>query len=43
MCGIVGILTGTNNHYSLEEIVNNMADKIVYRGPDNTGVYLDKK
>ena len=43
MCGIVGILTGTNNHYCLQEIVNNMADKIVHRGPDNTGVYFDKK
>ena len=43
MCGIVGILTGTNNHYCLQEIVNNMAEKIVHRGPDNTGVYFDKK
>ena len=43
MCGIVGILTGTNNQYCLEEIVNNMAEKIVHRGPDNSGVYFDEK
>ena len=42
MCGIVGILTGTNNQYCLQEIVNKMAEKIVHRGPDNTGVYFDE-
>ena len=42
MCGIVGVLTGTDNKYCLKEIVNNMAEKIVHRGPDNTGIYFDK-
>ena len=42
MCGIVGVLTGSNNKYCLKEIVNNMAEKILHRGPDNTGIYFDK-
>ena len=42
MCGIVGVVTGTNNQYSLREIVNKMAAKIVHRGPDNRGIYFDE-
>ena len=39
MCGIVGVVTGSNNQYSLEEIVNNMAKKIIHRGPINKGIF----
>ena len=43
MCGIVGVVTGQNNQYCLPEIVNDMAKKIINRGPDNKGIYFDKE
>ena len=42
MCGIVGIVTGQNNQYSISEIINSMARKIIHRGPDHYGFYFDK-
>ena len=43
MCGIVGVVTGSNNQYCLEEIINNMAEQIIHRGPDNRGVFFDEE
>ena len=42
MCGIVGALTGFNNKYQILDIVNKMARKIIHRGPDFSGIYIDK-
>ena len=42
MCGIVGVVTGTNNQYQLNEIVNKMAKEITHRGPDYSGIYFDE-
>ena len=42
MCGIVGAVTGHNNKYQILDIVSKMAKKIIHRGPDSSGIYLDK-
>ena len=42
MCGIVGAVTGLNNKYQILDIVNKMAKKIIHRGPDSSGIYLDE-
>ena len=42
MCGIVGAVTGLNNKYQIIDIVNKMAKKIIHRGPDSSGIYLDE-
>ncbi len=42
MCGIVGAVTGVNNKNKILDIVNQMAKEIIHRGPDSSGVYLDK-
>lgn len=43
MCGIVGFVT---NNYSLEtkkKQINKMMDRIIHRGPDSSGEYIDDK
>lgn len=39
MCGIVGFVNTKDNK---EEIVTNMMDRIVHRGPNSSGHYIDK-
>ena len=43
MCGIVGVITGRENRYDLEDIISKMSNKISHRGPDGSGKYLDKE
>ncbi len=43
MCGIVGAVTGLDNRYQILDIVKKMAKKIIHRGPDSSGIYLDDK
>ena len=42
MCGIVGLITD-NKSIDLEKNVLTMANKLEHRGPDDAGVWLDKK
>ena len=42
MCGVVGAVTGIKNKYKNLDIVNKMAKKIIHRGPDSAGIYLDE-
>ena len=39
MCGIVGIVSKSKNK---EEIIKKMNDKIIHRGPDEEGIYIDE-
>ncbi len=39
MCGIVGFVSDKPNK---SEIIKNMTDKIIHRGPDKEGYYIDK-
>lgn len=41
MCGIVGVLSSKNN--DLESIAREMTQTLHHRGPDDQGVWLDKK
>ena len=41
MCGIVGIVTSPENRFDLNNIINDMADQIIHRGPDYRGIFLD--
>ncbi len=38
MCGIVGFI---NNKENKKEIIENMSNKIIHRGPDECGFYID--
>ena len=38
MCGIVGYVS---NKKSKKEVLESMANKIIHRGPDGYGYYLD--
>jgi len=38
MCGIVGFI---NNKENKKEIIENMSNKIIHRGPDECGYYVD--
>ena len=40
MCGIVGIID-KNNKTTKKKIIKNMADKIIHRGPDAEGYFVD--
>lgn len=40
MCGISGIISTSNKNVS-EEIVREMSDRMILRGPDSSGVYVD--
>ncbi len=41
MCGIVGFVD-KNSHQDKTKIIKEMADKIIHRGPDGEGYYVDK-
>jgi len=42
MCGIVGWLNLDENIGGNKKIVENMTNKLMYRGPDSTGYFVDK-
>jgi asparagine synthase (glutamine-hydrolysing) len=43
MCRIVGFIDfNFNNSYSLEETITLMRDTLIYGGPDDAGVFIDK-
>lgn len=39
MCGIAGMLTGSNKNLNSRQIVENMADVLLHRGPDGGAVW----
>lgn len=39
MCGIVGFFSGEENK---SKIIKNMTDRIIHRGPDKEGYYIDE-
>ncbi|NLC87513.1 MAG: asparagine synthase (glutamine-hydrolyzing) [Clostridiaceae bacterium] len=45
MCGILGFVNFKEDLYTktYEEILNNMADKIIKRGPDENGCYINNR
>lgn len=40
MCGITGVLTNGSAHH-LDEVVRAMTDRLVHRGPDDRGTWVD--
>src|ERR1700745_3436434 len=43
MCGITGFLTSsTKNECEMKLVVKHMADQLVHRGPDDSGVWVDR-
>ncbi len=42
MCGITGFVNHTKDISSYKNVLNNMTDEIIKRGPDETGIYLEK-
>jgi hypothetical protein len=44
MCGITGFLTSfTKNECEMKLVVKHMADRLVHRGPDDSGVWVDRE
>ena len=44
MCGIAGFLTSsTENEFEMKLVVAQMADQLVHRGPDDSGVWVDRE
>jgi asparagine synthase (glutamine-hydrolysing) len=44
MCGINGFLTsGNTNELDLNKVLNDCTNKIIHRGPDSTGIWVDDK
>jgi asparagine synthase (glutamine-hydrolysing) len=44
MCGITGFLTSsTKNEFEMKLVVKHMADRLVHRGPDDSGVWVDRE
>ena len=43
MCGIAGIYSPVRSIDKLTNIAVNMSDSILHRGPDDSGVWVDKK
>ncbi len=43
MCGINGIYLFDNQAYGYKDMVKNANQAIIHRGPDNQGVFIDKK
>lgn len=43
MCGICGVITYNNNIDGLEKTIKMMCDKMVHRGPDEEGIYLNSR
>jgi asparagine synthase (glutamine-hydrolysing) len=41
MCGIAGIVSASPESNITEALVRRMCDQIVYRGPDDEGIYVD--
>ncbi len=41
MCGIAGIIDSTNK-YQLSQVVTRMTNKMIHRGPDDSGIWVDK-
>jgi len=42
MCGFVGVITGKETSYNLQEVIQKMALQVKHRGPDYSGMYLNK-
>ena len=42
MCGIVGIYNSMDTLYSTEALLTRMLARIQYRGPDESGIYINK-
>src|SRR6204780_1179046 len=40
MCGIAGVVSATRESNITEALVRRMCDQIVYRGPDDEGLYV---
>ena len=40
MCGIAGVVSATRESNITEALVHHMCDQIVYRGPDDEGLYV---
>src|SRR5208282_3938121 len=40
MCGIAGVVSTTRESNITEALVHHMCDQIVYRGPDDEGLYV---
>src|SRR6266436_5674230 len=40
MCGIAGVVSATRGSNITEDLVRHMCDQIVYRGPDDEGLYV---
>jgi asparagine synthase (glutamine-hydrolysing) len=44
MCGITGFLTSSaENEFEMKVVVARMADQLVQRGPDDSGVWVDRQ
>ncbi len=41
MCGICGFIPSGNNNLPPQEIITNMLDALLHRGPDNKGLFID--
>jgi len=42
VCGITGFLTSSaDNEFEMKVVVARMADQLVHRGPDDSGVWVD--
>ena len=39
MCGFCGYTGNVENN---EQVINNMMEKIIYRGPDSSGTHIDE-
>ena len=40
MCGIAGVVSTTRESNITEALVHHMCEQIVYRGPDDEGIYV---
>ena len=43
MCGLLGFLNAQLNHDDATHVLENMAQKLVHRGPDAQGVWFDEQ
>ena len=41
MCGIAGVVSATRESNITEAVVRHMCDQIIYRGPDEEGIYVE--
>ena len=42
MCGIAGYITSSGQKYDFKKVIKNMTNKLVHRGPDSGGFYINK-